>query len=392
MPETLVFTPDKDFLQKHLAALVKIDSRNPSLVKSAPGELELGTYLKTCLEDLGLEVDFHLLEPSRVNVVGRLKGNGGGKTLMLNGHMDTVGIEGMKEPFSGQVIENKLYGRGSQDMKGSLAAMLASVKALKDANIQLKGDLLLTFVADEEALSIGTEQIAKTYKADAAIITEPTDMKLCIAHRGFIWFEVETLGRAAHGSRYNEGIDANMHMGLFLAELYKLGQDLLTRPAHSLAGPPSLHVSLMQGGTEKSTYAAHSKVLIERRTIPGESLEQAQTEIQMILDDLSKTFPNFRARLKADFERFPFELSENASIIQVLQKAAQNSLGNGLELMGASFWTDAALLAEVGIETVLVGPLGQGLHSAEEWVDLDSLYELSQLLTLAAIDFCELAS
>lgn len=384
------FQIDKSYLQEHLAAMVKIDSRNPTLFEGAPGELELGNYLKTCLEALGLVVEVHTLAPNRVNVLARLKGQGTGKTLMLNGHMDTVGTEGMQDAFSGRIAASKLYGRGSQDMKGSLAAMLTSLKALKDANIELKGDLILAFVADEEALSIGTEHLVKTYRADAAIITEPTDMKLGTAHRGFIWFELDVFGRAAHGSRYSDGVDANMHMGLFLAELYSLSKDLLQRPAHPLAGPPSLHVSQMQGGSEKSTYAAHSKVIIERRTRPGETLEQAQGEIQAILDKLAQTVPNFQANLKADFVRLPFESHPDARIVEVLQKVAQSQFGQRLEPIGLSFWTDAALLAEAGIETVLLGPVGQGLHSQEEWVDLDSLYDLSRLLTQLTVDYCEL--
>ena len=155
------------------------------------------------------------------------------------------GVEGMSEPFSGAIRDGKLYGRGSQDMKGSLAAMLATAKALVNADIQLAGDLLLTFVADEEYASIGTADIAQHYSADAAIVTEPTDFALCLAHRGFIWYDIEIVGRAAHGSLYEEGIDANMRMGRLLVELEKLGEDLLTRPAHPLSGPPSLHAAVL---------------------------------------------------------------------------------------------------------------------------------------------------
>lgn len=382
---------DRNYLQKHLSAMVRIDSRNPSLNPGAPGELELAGYIRDCLKDLALEVSTQILGERRVNVVARRKGSGGGKTLMLNGHLDTVGVEAMAEPFSGRIAAGRLYGRGSQDMKASLAAMLASIKALEDAKLSLKGDILLCFVADEEALSIGSEAIAKNYKADAAIVTEPSDLKICLAHRGFVWFEVETFGRAAHGSRYKEGIDANMHMGLFLAELYRLAADLLERPAHPLAGPPSLHVSLITGGSEKSTYAASCKALVERRTIPGETLAQVKAELQELITKLSAEIPHFKATVRASFERQPFEIHQDAAIVKTLEQACSKHLGKKVEYYGESFWTDAALLAQAGIETVLIGPIGQGLHSAEEWVDLASVYDLSAILLDTMITFCEVS-
>lgn len=381
-------TPDTTYLQQILTDMVKIDSRNPSLTPNAPAELELGRYVAAELTRLGLEVDVQTLAETRVNVIGTLKGSGGGKSLLLNGHLDTVGVEGMSEPYSARVSNGKLYGRGAQDMKGSLAAMLAAVKTLKDSDVSLKGDVLLTFVADEEARSIGMEHLVKTYRADAAIITEPTDMQLCLAHRGFIWFEVETFGRAAHGSRYAEGVDANMHMALFLAEVHKLNQDLLQRTPHPLAGPPSLHVAQVNGGTENSTYAAHCKAVIERRTIPNESVAQCSQELQTILDVLSKSIPDFQAKLTVNFERSPFEISPTAPIIQSLEAAMSKQLNAKTKHTGGLFWTDAALLADAGINTVLIGPVGAGLHSAEEWVDLNSLTDLAHVLTDVMLEFC----
>ena len=175
------------------------------------------------------------IAPGRVNIVGVLKGRGSGRSLLLNAHMDTVGVEGMiHDPFGAEIRDGRLFGRGAQDMKGSLAAMIGAVKALVDTGADLAGDVLLTAVADEEHGSIGTDDLVKQVSADAAIVTEPTNLTLCRAHRGFIWFDVETFGRAAHGSRFEEGIDANMRMGRFLAQLDKLEQDLRQRPPHPL--------------------------------------------------------------------------------------------------------------------------------------------------------------
>ena len=207
----MTFKIDKSYLTQLTQELVRINSINPSLTPDGNGEEELGKYVADQLKELGLEVTVSEIAPGRVNTVGMLKGSGGGKSLLLNAHLDTVGVEGMIiDPFGGELKDGRIFGRGSQDMKGSLAAMIAATKAIVEAGIRLRGDLLITAVADEEHSSIGTEALVKKFKADGAVVTEPTDMHICRAHRGFIWFEVETIGRAAHGSRYTEGIDANM--------------------------------------------------------------------------------------------------------------------------------------------------------------------------------------
>ncbi len=322
-------------------------------------------------------------------MVGVLKGSGSGHSLLLNAHMDTVGVEGMSiDPFGAQIRDGRLYGRGSQDMKASLAAMMAAAKALVDADISLAGDLLITAVADEEHSSIGTEALIQQVSAEAAIVTEPTDMHVCRAHRGFIWYDVETLGRAAHGSRYAEGIDANMRMGRFLAQLDKLEQDLLQRDGHELTGPPSLHAARLRGGKEVSIYAASCTLQMERRTTPGETVEQATAELQEIIDRLAAQDPTFKATIKPTFWRAPFEVDSEAPIVKTLDHALGVRIGHHPEHIGQTFWTDAALLADAGMETVLLGPKGYGLHSAEEWVDLQSVVDLAYVLAETAINYC----
>ncbi|MFQ5400505.1 MAG: ArgE/DapE family deacylase [Anaerolineae bacterium] len=378
---------DNDYLVKTLTDLVRINSINPSLSPGGAGEAAIGAYVAGAMRDLGLAVTTTEIEPGRVNVVGRLKGQGHGRSLLLNAHLDTVGVEGMEEPFSAAIRDGRLYGRGSYDMKGSLAAMITAAKALTEAGVALAGDLLVTAVADEEYRSIGTADLVQRVHADAAIVTEPTDLKLCRAHRGFIWYEVETLGRAAHGSRYNEGIDANMRMGRFLAQLDLLEQALRQRPPHPLAGPPSLHAARLNGGTEISIYAARCLLQIERRTVPGETEAQATAELQAIIDELAAD-PTFKASVRPIFQREPFEVAADTSIVAAVEEAAARHLGRRPAHIGQTFWTDAALLADAGIETVLLGPAGHGLHSAEEWVDLRSVADLSHILAQTAADFC----
>jgi acetylornithine deacetylase len=382
---------DEKYLLDLVTEYVKIDSRNPNLTPGAPGEGEMASSVAAHMTDLGLDVSVFEPEPGRPNVVGILEGVGGGRSLLLNAHMDTVNFEGMEAPLSADVRDGRLYGRGSQDMKGSLATMLAAVKALIDKGVKLAGDVIVAAVSDEEYASIGAEDVVKHITAEAAIVTEPTDMRLCRAHRGFIWYEVKTLGRAAHGSRYQEGIDANMRMGRFLARLDELGQELLERPPHPLAGPPSLHASILQGGTELSVYAAECTLKLERRTIPGETADTTGAEIGAIIQNLTFADNTFRATVDRLFERPPFEVDEKATIVQVMDTVMSQVMGENRPHVGATFWTDAAIFAAAGMETVLLGPVGEGLHSAVEWVDIASLNQLASVLADACVDYCNLA-
>ncbi len=384
------FMVDENYLTRTLADLIHINSINPSLSPEGPGEAEAGEYVADALSDLGLQVTTYELAPGRVNVVGVLPGSGGGRSLLLNAHMDTVGVEGMTiDPFAAEIKDGKMYGRGTQDMKGSLAAILAAVKALVDSGVTLAGDLIVAAVADEEYLSMGTEALIGQVTADAAIVTEPTDMRLCRAHRGMIWYQVETFGRAAHGSRYQDGIDANMHMGRFLARLDKLEQALRRRPGHPLTGPPSLHAPLIHGGREMSIYADHCVLNVERRIAPGETEAQNTAELQTIIADLSADDPTFRAELSVMVARAPFLVDENAPIVQVVDGALARRLGVRYPHVGMPFWTDAALLTEAGIDTVILGPTGGGLHSAVEWVELASVVDLATVLAETARQFCQ---
>lgn len=380
---------DKDFLERTLVDLVQIDSSNPSLTPGGPGESLIGAYLADVMQSLGLQVTTYELAPQRVNVVGVLKGRGAGKTLLLNAHMDTVGVEGMPAPFSGAVRNGRVYGRGSQDMKGSLAAMLAAARALQSQALRPVGDLVIACVADEEFASLGTDDLVRHYHAEAAIVTEPTDLVIGLAHRGFIWYEVETVGKAAHGSRYQEGIDAIMHMGRFLKSLEELGKDLVQRKPHPFAGPPSLHASTIQGGSELSVYPARCRLELERRTVPGETLQGATQELQQILDRLHREDPQFQGSVRPTLWREPHEIDPGAEIVRVVEQAITRQLRQQPRHGGASFWTDAAILAQAGIPCLLLGPVGAGLHSAEEWVDLQSTIDLAEILVQVTLEFCQ---
>jgi acetylornithine deacetylase len=379
---------DRQYLTETLASLVRINSINPTLVSGGAGESEIAAYTADSMAAIGLEVSVHEPEPGRPSVVGIWRGRGGGRSLMLNAHYDTVGVDGMVDPFSATIRDGRLYGRGAYDMKGSLAACMSAAKGLIDAGIILDGDLVVAAVADEEYASLGTNELIRHYPVDGAIVTEPTELDICLAHKGFIWLEVETTGRAAHGSRYDLGLDANMLMGRFLAELDKLEQALRARPDHPLVGPPTLHAAMIQGGSELSAYAASCRLQIERRTIPGESEAQVVGEIQAIIDGLTAVNPEFQARVKSFFVRDPFEVSPETGIVQVLSEAASRVLNQRPAMVGQMPWMDSALLASAGVETVVIGPAGAGAHAHEEWVEVESVVKLAEILAETAVAYC----
>ena len=247
---------------------------------------------------------------------------------------------------------------------------------------------MVAAVADEEYGSLGTSDLLRHIKTDAAIVTEPTALDVCLAHKGYLWIEVEIAGRAAHGSRFQLGIDANMKMGAFLYELAKLERELRARPPHPLVGPPSLHAAILAGGSGLSTYAAQSTVKIERRTIPGETESQAVREIQEIVDRLAASDPDFHATVRAFFVRNPFEVSPDAAIVKAVDRAAENVLGRRAAHIGDTPWMDAALLSAAGSETVVFGATGAGAHADVEWVELESVEKLAEILAGAALDYC----
>lgn len=373
-------------LEPLLADLVAIDSINPDLVSGAAGEGPIAAYIANWLARAGLEVTLDEALPGRTNVVGIARGTGGGKTLLLNGHVDTVGVAGMTDPFRPRSENGRLYGRGAYDMKGGLAACLVAAAEARQRN--LRGDVIVTAVVDEEYAGLGTMSIADRYRADGAIVAEPTELQLVVAHKGFLWLEVETQGVAAHGSRPHLGVDAIVKMGSVLAGLDRLADELGRRPAHPLLGPPSIHASTISGGGEWSTYPDRCLLAIERRLLPGETCEAAEAEVQTIVDRLAAADPAFKAAVRRVLERVPLETAPDAAILGVVQQAAEVVLGQRIAPTGVSFWTDAASLHNAGIPTVLFGPLGEGAHAAVEWVDVASVRACAEVYLATALAFC----
>ena len=371
-----------------LKRLVATDSVNPDLVSGGAGEAAIADLCGAWLSQRGFEV--HRLEerPGRPSIVGIARGSGGGRSLMFNGHYDTVTLAGYDgNPLDPRIGgDGKLHGRGSFDMKGGVAAMMVAAASAKANGVA--GDILVACVADEEYASSGTEEVTRHFRADAAVVTEPSHLELTIAHKGFAWFDVIVEGRAAHGSRPDLGVDAIAKAGKFLVALEGYDKRMRANPTHAILKSGSVHASIIQGGAEWSSYPARCRISLERRTIPGETPRSVQLELEAIINAIAAEDQEFHAIVELGLTRGPFEVPETEPIVRTLGKAAATALGRQPTRRGEPFWTDCAILKEAGIPCVLFGADGAGAHAATEWTTVQSVRTLADILTDAAMDFC----
>lgn len=384
-------------LAKLISDLVSINSVNPDLALGGAGEGDIADFIAAWGRDRDLEVHVQAAGRDRPNVILIARGrsaastrSGGGKSLMLNAHTDTVGVTGMDAPFEPVIRDGRLYGRGAYDMKSGLAACMLAVDAAKGMN--LRGDVMLSAVVDEEYGSIGTEALLAEWdrwKADAVLISEPTELDISIAHRGFVWLDIETFGVAAHGSRPHLGVDAIAKMGKVLVALDAHDRAMRADPTHDLLGSGSLHASLISGGEEISMYPAHCKLHVERRTIPGETAASVEAEARDILAEIAASDPDFKAEAKATFARSPYNIAADHPLVQHLKRITEARMGNEVALVGSSWWMDSALFGDHDIPTVVLGPAGAGAHAIEEWVDLASVERCREIYIDLIADFCQ---
>lgn len=366
-----------------LRELVAIDSVNPSLVPGAAGEGRIAEAIAAHMRGLGLAVSTQEAAPGRPNVIGVLEGAEPGRALMLCGHVDTVGVDGMPAPFDPVERGGRLYGRGAQDMKAGVAAMIDAARLARDRGFR-KGRLIVAAVVDEEYASVGADLLVTAWRADAAIVTEPTDLHVGVGHKGFAWAEIETRGRAAHGSRPLEGRDAILRMGRVLVALEREDRELQARAPHAVMGTASLHASIIDGGRELSSYPDRCRLQLERRTVAGETAASFMSRLDLMLAGLRRDDPELDASARLIFSRPPYEVPAGHPLPAALARAAARAGTPGLAT-GMSFWTDAAILGQSGIPTVLFGPGGAGLHSPEEYVHLNEVLTCRDALTELAL-------
>lgn len=366
-----------------LRELIRTPSVNPSIAPDeGHGEGAIANVARQWLGARGVTSWLEEAAPGRPNVVAEV-GAGQGPIVVFCAHLDTVGTAGMTiPPFEPTLREDRVYGRGSYDMKGSAAAVMAAAACLRRED--LRGRVLVALVADEEFASIGAQDFVERHKADACVLTEPSEGQLILAHKGFVWAEIVTKGRAAHGSRWDLGISAIAQMAKIIDAIERFDQQELRKRTHPLVGPASQHCSLIRGGSGLSTYAEECTLHIERRTLPGETPEQVMDELENLIRSTGE-----QADLRSLLHRPPLSCDPNSNIGTCLSQAATSVTGQTPEIAGVSYWMDAALFAAAGIPTVNYGPSGAGAHEAVEWVDLDSVVSCAKVLVKTARNFCD---
>jgi acetylornithine deacetylase len=370
-----------------LAGLIRIDSSNPGLAADGAGESTIAAFVAGWLRNAGAEITTFEGTEGRPSIVARWSGTGGGRSLILNGHLDTVSLESYGGgPLEPVVEAGRMYGRGAYDMKSGLAAMM--IAGRRAASVPHRGDILLALVADEEFASAGTEEVLRHVTADGAIVVEPSELELTVAHRGFVWARVTVRGVAAHGSRPDLGVDAIVSAGRFLAALGDLGDELSNRPPHPLLGTASVHASIISGGVELSSYPAECIIDVEWRTLPDEDPVTVRAELDTLAATVTARDDRVAIEVETGISRQPFEAIRGSEIVTILSGQIAAHTGRPAIERGEPFWTDCALIADAGIPVVLFGVTGGGAHAASEWVDLRSLGTVADVLEATISEFC----
>jgi acetylornithine deacetylase len=367
-----------------LDAMVRIDSVNPGLDPGGAGEAQIAAWIARWGRSAGLRVDILEGTTGRPSVIVRGGRACGGRRLLLCGHLDTVGLAGSHDGLTPRVEGDRLYARGAYDMKAGLAAALIACRDAALAGVD--GEVVVAAVADEELASLGIQEMLTHLNPAGiagAVVTEPTERQAGIAHRGFVWTEVTVTGVAAHGSRPHLGADAILAAGHYLVAFEHLDRQLRGRP-HQFLGPGNLHASLISGGTGESTIPDRCVFTVERRTLPGETLECVEADIADLIERCRPADPRLTASARTILHRPPMQTPSTAPIVQALVAAA----GPGTSVAPMSYWADSAFIAAAGIPTVLYGPEGQGAHADTEWVSRSGTNAATTVLTRLARDFC----
>ena len=369
-----------------LSAMVRVESVTPSLIPTGSGEAKIAAFIADWLDGTGAEIEIAEVEPGRPNVLARLRGTGGGPTLCLNAHSDTVGYEGWPdEALQPRVDGDRIYGLGTADDKGGCAAAMLVLRSLAESGVRLRGDLLVACVADEEGVSIGSEHLVRQGGIDAAIVIEPQPThELVVEHQGFGWIDVITRGVAAHSCEPDVGVDAIVHLAEVITRLHRLDREVFQRQPSLMNGRTVFHTGTITGGTDYATYPSIARVSIEVGTQPGEHLSDRVAEIEGIFDEIARTEPGFRGEVDVRLDREPFVARGQEALQDIVVKAMAMVLGREAKITGMNGWTDAALLQAAGIPTLLMGSTGGNYHTAGEWASISELVRLCDILEQAA--------
>jgi succinyl-diaminopimelate desuccinylase len=377
------------------SALVAIESH-----RDAPGrERACAERIARQFADWGMNAELVEVLDGRPNVYCVLKGRGGGASLLLNGHLDTVPAYDMDiPPFEPRVEGGLLLGRGSVDMKGALACMMVAMRLLKDLGAGLRGDLVFAGVINEEDRSEGTEYLVRHGpKADRCVVGEPTGLAIMAGHRGLEWLEFEFIGKAAHGGTPEKGVNAISMAARFVRRVEDTLLPELRRRVHPVIGPAVMNFGVIKGGTQPSSVADRCIVQVDRRWIPAERLERVLGEYEDIIRGLADEDPTFRCSMTrmesnmATMDHYPMEIALDDPLVAGLGDVLR-ALGIAEPRIGSfGGWTDAALISKFGgIPTLVFGPGDLAVaHSRREYVPVAELRTATLAYALLAASIAE---
>ncbi len=373
-----------------LSHLVKIESVTPWLIPDGSGERAIGDAMAVWLADLPVEVTFDELRPGRGNLIARLRGTGGGPTLCVNAHADTVGYANWADRALEPWMDgDRMYGLGVADDKSGCVAALLALREIAESGVKMRGDLLLAMVADEEGVSIGTEDLVQRYEIDASIVVEPDALpQIVVEHQGFGWIDVIVHGKAAHGSAPQDGIDAIVHMAEVVRRLNNRDREVFSKTADLRNGRTVFHTGTLHAGTDYATYPSRAVLGIEIGTQPGEHLSDRVREIEETFAEVARERPDFRGEVVVQLDREPFVAEGHEELLAALDVSATEVIGRPFEPIGLNAWTDAALMQAAGIPTVLLGSAGGNYHAPDEWASISELVSLTRILSDAIPRFC----
>ncbi len=370
--------------------LIQINSINPWLIPSEAGETELASHIANWLKCLPLEVNLEEVEGGRCNLIARLPGSGGGKSLCLYAHLDTVGCELWKDrAFSPRLENDRLYGLGAADDKGHCAIAMLVIKSLVEHASPLRGDVWLALLMDEEGTSSGTMHFVEHHRPDATLVLEPAGLgNIVITHQGFGWLDIIVKGRAAHGCAPEKGIDAIVHMAEVITRLHRLDREVFASSPHPLNDKTVFHTSLISGGTDYATYPAECILGIEIGTQPGETIANRVAEIEDIFRQVENLHPDFQGEVRVKLARDPFEACGHEDLWAILSAEVERVIGRPAKAVGENAWGDAALFQQAGIPTLMLGAYGENFHAPDEWVAIPELIQLGEILESTILKFC----
>lgn len=376
---------DVDDVVELASGMISIESHRDAPLRERP----CADYIAGRFAAWGFQPQLAVVLEDRPNVYCTLKGSGGGQSLMLNGHTDTVPAYQMDFPaFKPFVKDGYLYGRGTSDMKGPLACMMVAMRLLRDLEVPLRGDLLFAGVINEEDRSEGTEYlVAHGPHADRCVVGEPTSLEIMAGHRGLEWLEFTFQGKAAHGGTPEKGINAISMAARFIRMVEDTLMPKLKKRIHPVIGSAVMNFGVIRGGTQPSSVADQCILQLDRRYIPQEPLEQVLNEYQQILDALAAENPTFKASMKrmesnmATLDHLAMEIPLEDPLVTTLEAVLEHLQGKPPRISAFGGWTDASLISNYAkIPTLVFGPGDLSVaHSPGERVSIEEL----RLATLA---------